>query len=183
MSFPALMRNGNVLVLGLLALLLSACAHSAGSYDALAPLPPGGSLIQYTNLHLEATNKNEVPMTSIDRDRLLNKIARKLQVANRYKEIGTATSGPGTLYATIEFTDYDSGNAFLRFLLAGLGQIHIDGILTLENPEKSTPLAKYEVNKTFAWGGFYGMGTKIEDVEEGFVEAVTEILLEKNKSN
>lgn len=177
----ALIRSGNLLAVSLLALLLSACAHSAGSYDAIAPLPPGGSLIRYTNLHVEATNKNEVPMTSIDRDRLLNKIVRKLQVANRYKEIGPVASGLGTLYATIEFTDYDSGNAFLRFLLAGLGQIHIDGILTLEDREKSTPLAKYEVNKTFAWGGFYGMGTKIEDVEEGFVEAVAEILLEKNK--
>ena len=183
MSIQTLIRNGNVLAVSLLALLLSACAHSAGSYDALAPHKPEANFSQYTNMHLEATNKTEVPMTAIDRERILNKIARKLQVMNRYREVSPNASGPGTLYAKIEFTEYESGNAFLRFLLAGLGQIHIEGILTLEDRDKSVELGKYEVSKTFAWGGFYGMGTKIEEVEEGFAGAVSEVLQEINKSH
>jgi hypothetical protein len=35
------------------------------------------------------------------------------------------------------------------------------------------------VSKTFAWGGFYGLGTMIEEVEDGFAEAVANIVLEK----
>jgi hypothetical protein len=84
------------------------------------------------------------------------------------------------LAATLVVTNYDEGNAFLRFLLAGLGQIHIDGTLTLEDSGRES-LAKYVVNKTFAWGGLHGATTTIEAVEEGFAEAVAEILLEKNK--
>lgn len=66
----------------------------------------------------------------------------------------------------LEVTNYDQGNAFLWFLLAGLGQIHIDGKLTLENSGRTEPLAKYEVNKTFAWGGILGGTTTIETVEK-----------------
>jgi len=183
MALVQSIRMSHMIAVAIYGLLLGACAHSTGSYDARMPLKPGTDLMQYTCLHLEATSKTEVPMTSIDRDRLVNKIVRKVQVANRYKEINAPTPGAGTLYATIDITDYDSGNAFLRFLLAGLGQIHIDGIMTLEDREKNQSLATYDLSKTFAWGGFYGLGTKIEDVEEGFAKAVVEILLVKQKQD
>lgn len=174
--------NGLFVVCCVLAsLLLSACAHSAGSYNLISPLNSGLSLGQYANLSLAANNENSVQMTAYDRERLINKIARKLQAANKFKSINSASSEPNTLVATLQITDYDSGNAFLRFLLAGLGQIHIDGKLTLEDRDKIVQLGKYDVSKTFAWGGFYGLSTKIEEVEDGFAETVVEILLEKDK--
>ena len=162
-------------------LLLSACAHSAGSYNPTLPLKQGVSLSQFENLTLAAKNDVSVPMTALDRERLINKIVRRVQVAGIYKTINDSSPKPNTLVATLDITNYDQGNAFLRFLLAGLGQIHIDGILTLDNSDKTEQLAKYDVNKTFAWGGIHGGTTNIETVEEGFAEAVTEILLEKNK--
>lgn len=160
---------------------LSACAHSAGSYKPTLPLKQGVSLSQFENLALAAKNDNSVPMTALDRERLVNKIVRRVQVAGMYKTINDSSPQPNTLAATLNITNYDQGNAFLRFLLAGLGQIHIDGILTLENSDKAEQLAKYDVNKTFAWGGIHGGTTNIETVEEGFAESVAEILLEKNK--
>lgn len=170
-----------VVCCALAGLLLSACAHSAGSYNPISPLKSGLSLGQYANLSLVANNENTVPMTAYDRERLINKIAQKIQATNKFKSINSASSQPNTLVATIQITDYDKGNAFLRFLLAGLGQIHIDGKLTLEDRDKIEQLGKYDVSKTFAWGGFYGLGTKIEEVEDGFAEAIVEILLEKDK--
>jgi hypothetical protein len=44
-------------------------------------------------------------------------------------------------------------------MLAGLGQIHIDADVILREYEKNESLAKYEVKKTFAWGGIYGGAT------------------------
>ena len=38
-------------------------------------------------------------------------------------------------------------------------------------------LGKSEVTKTFAWGGIYGGATGIKDVEEGFAEAVVQVIL------
>lgn len=163
----------------LTALFLSACAHSAGSHNPVSPIKNGIILSQYANLSLVANNDNIVPMTSYDRERLINTIVRKVQVANRFKTIDSASSEYNTLVATIQITNYDRGNAFLRFLLAGLGQIHIDGKLTLVGRGTGEHVGEYEVSKTFAWGGFYGMGTTIEQVEEGFAEVVAEILLQK----
>ena len=117
-------------------------------------------------------------MTAVDRERLVNTIVRKIQVSNRFKDIDSATPSLNTLFVSVHVTNYDEGNAFLRFLLAGLGQMHIDGEVILEDRNKPDPLARYEVNKTFAWGGFYGLQTTLEHVEEGFAESVVNILLE-----
>ena len=160
---------------------LSACAHSVGSYDPIMALSPGVSFSQFENLVLVAKNQDSVPMTPLDRERLVNKIVRRIQAAGVFKSINEGSSQSNTLAATLEVTNYDRGNAFLRFLLAGLGQIHIDGELTLEDPNQTEKLAKYNVNKTFAWGGIHGGSTNIEAVEEGFAETVAEIILEKNK--
>ncbi|MGC4099052.1 MAG: DUF4410 domain-containing protein [Nitrospira sp.] len=175
------MHQVKVLFFVFVGLSVSACAHSPGSYEPVIPLKTGTTIERFTNLHLEATNKNEVPMVQTDRERLVNNILRQLQVTNRFKELNVANPSPNTLNAMVEVTNYDKGNAFLRFLLAGLGQIHIDGTLTLQDRDRSDVLGTYEVNKTFAWGGLYGMGTKIEEVEEGFAAAIAEILLGKDK--
>ncbi len=162
-----------------LLLVLSGCgANSAGSYDPLTPMKTGTDLGQYVALHLEAQSANGVQMTAHDRDRLLNKILRKVQ--GRYKEANKADLGPHTLFATVQATNYDEGSSLLRFLLAGLGQIHIDGEVTMSDGTQSE-LGKYAVHRTFACGGWYGLQTKIEDVEDGFAEAVANILLEKDK--
>lgn len=91
----------------LVALSLTACAHSAGSYEPTVPLKQGVSLNQYAHINLEAKNNNEVPMTSYDRERLVNKIVRKLQVANRFTNINGSSPEPNTLFATIQITNYD----------------------------------------------------------------------------
>jgi hypothetical protein len=62
-------------------------------------------------------------------------------------------------------------------MLAGLGQIHVDAEVTLEDREHATVIGKYDVTKTFAWGGVYGGSTNIRDVEEGFAEAVAKVVL------
>jgi hypothetical protein len=180
MKTMKVMTHSRVLLAVLGALSLSACAHSAGSYEPLQALKQGMTLSPYENLVLSATNDSSVPMTAPDRERLVNKIVRRVQVTGKYKSVNDNSPQPNTLAATLVVTNYDEGNAFLRFLLAGLGQIHIDGTLMLENSARES-LTTYVVNKTFAWGGIYGGTTTIEAVEEGFAEAVAEILLEKNK--
>lgn len=103
---------------------------------------------------------------------------------DRFKEINSDDAMMSAVKATIVLKRYEKGNAFARAMLAGLGQIHIDGDLLLEDPEKKELLAKYEIKKTFAWGGIYGGTTTIEDVEVGFAESVASIILgEEDKKN
>lgn len=69
-------------------------------------------------------------------------------------------------------TRYDKGNAFARAMLAGLGQIHIDGqVKLLELPERKL-VGEFSISKTFAWGGAYGAGTRIEDIEKTFADGL-----------
>ena len=82
------------------------------------------------------------------------------------------TRGKREFEIPVLVTRYDKGNAFARFMLAGLGQIHIDGkvsVLLLPDRKK---VAEFDIDKTFAWGGIYGGVTSIEDVEQGFAEGV-----------
>ena len=74
-------------------------------------------------------------------------------------------------------TRYDEGSAFARAMLAGLGQIQIDGKVSLRDRAQDALLGEYEVNKTFAWGGVYGASTTIRDVEEGFAQGVATLIL------
>src|SRR5262249_56796423 len=88
---------------------------------------------------------------------------------------------PPTLRASVTVTNYDKGNTFARFMLAGLGQIHIDAQVTLRDQD-TDELGRFQVNKTFAWGGIYGAITRVEDVEDGFAGAVAHLLLSKDES-
>jgi hypothetical protein len=62
-------------------------------------------------------------------------------------------------------------------MLAGLGQIHVNADVTIEDRSRPAVLGEFAVTKTFAWGGIYGATTNITDVEEGFAEAVAKVVL------
>jgi hypothetical protein len=83
------------------------------------------------------------------------------------------------LQAVVVIKRYEAGNAFMRAMLVGLGQIHIDADVNLTNRETKESIATYEVTKTFAWGGAYGGFTDVKDVEGGFAKAVAASILGK----
>ena len=160
--------------------LLSGCGPaSKGSYQTLAPLNKDENLSSYTKLSLEMKKNDDVVMTSSDQLRIATWVAQKIKTKapTRFAEFNPKNPDPTTLHVVVKFIQYDEGNAFARFMLAGLGQIHIDAEVLLENRAKQAQLAKYEVNKTFAWGGIYGGSTGIKDVEHGFAEAIAAIVL------
>ena len=66
-------------------------------------------------------------------------------------------------------------------MLAGLGQMHIDALVTVEDKDIDKMIAEYEVKKTFAWGGIYGGATKIEDIEPAFADAIVSLLLQEEE--
>src|SRR5215475_2803143 len=162
------------MVLGALALLIEGCGGTAGSARPLASLAKDESLGHYTKVaFVTSANGEAAQMNAADRERIIGRVTRKLQerAPTRFADLAATAPDPHTLRVSIAFTRYEKGNAFARFMLAGLGQIHIDAEVTLEDYTRQAALAKYEVTKTFAWGGIYGASTSIEDVEEGFADA------------
>lgn len=134
------------------------------------------NLNTFANLFVEVES---VQLTPTDKDRISRLIVDTIRKKDpaRFKEINLPNTSPQTLRATVVVLTYEKGNAFARFMSAGLGQIRIESQVVLQDHGTGDALGRYEVTKTFAWGGIYGASTSIEDVEEGFAGAVADLLL------
>ena len=173
-------KTGAWLIVAVLAAVAAGCASTAGSAKVVAGAPKEEALARYTKVaFVTSADGDATPMSSVDRDRIVALVVRRLKerAPTRFAELAPATADSETMKVTIAFTRYDEGSAFARFMLAGLGQIRINADVTLEDATRGAQLAKYEVTKTFAWGGFYGAVTKIQDVEDGFADAVAKAVL------
>ena len=176
-----LKRSGPVLMACVvLALFVAGCAGTAGSAKPLTVAPKAEILARYTKMRLATSAQRDASkMTAADRERVAALVAQKVKerAADRFTDFAATTTDVETLHVTIVFTRYDEGSAFARFMLAGLGQIHIEAEVTLEDRALQTVIGKFDVTKTFAWGGIYGGATGIKDVEDGFAEAVAKVVL------
>jgi len=144
-------------------------------------LKQGVNLSTYLSLALEVEGAQ---LTPVDKERIRIRIVEAIrkQDATRFRDINSPTPLPPMLRASVIVTNYDKGNTFARFMLAGLGQIHIDAEVALRDQDTGDELGRFQVNKTFAWGGIYGAVTRVEDVEDGFAGAVASVLLGKDES-
>ncbi len=150
----------------------------AGAITPATQLKEGVKLTNFSNLSLEVKSGDNVSMTPAERERILNLTIGKIKKdePSRFKEINSPTPRPSTLYASVNVTRYEKSN-----VIVGLGQFQIDGQVVLKDREKQEALAKYEVTKASAFGGILGGATKIEDVEEGFANAIADLLLGKEE--
>jgi len=158
------------------------CASSAGSAKTLATAPQRGALARYTKVSLATSAEGgAAAMPSADRERIAALIVRKIKerAPTRFTEVAVTTIpvDPDTMFVTVAFTRYEAGSAVARAMLAGLGQIHVDADVTIEDRSRPAVLGEFAVTKTFAWGGIYGAATGITDVEEGFADAVAKVVL------
>ncbi len=165
------------------ALVATGCASTGASVKSLAAAEKPADLGEYRNLAVQVTKADGVEVSGSDMARIAGRIVaaiRKKQ-PDRFSEIevGATDDAAPTVDVGVKLARYDRGNAFARFMLAGLGQIHIDAQVTLHDHLRDAVLGDYEVTKTFAWGGIYGASTGIEDVEVGFAEGVADVVLNR----
>jgi hypothetical protein len=101
------------------------------------------------------------------------RLAEKIQLKIDQRKLANAGNGAGKTYEVdLHLSRYDKGSAFARAMLAGLGQIHIDGKVDIYQMPDHTLVGEFDLNKTFAWGGIYGAATSIEDIEDTFADGV-----------
>jgi hypothetical protein len=178
-------RSINVLwiVLTVSFLITCGCASTKGSYSPVSPIKEGTDFSKYSTLFLEVNNSKDIELTTTENDRILGQIIANLRkdYPARFTAINPATPGATTLYAIVTITRYDKGNAFARLMLAGLGAMHINANVALNDYETKQTLGTFECKKTFAWGGAYGGSTSIENIEEGFAKAVAASIAEGKK--
>lgn len=157
---------------------LTGCAGTKGGVDLVEPVVSESQMGKYTNLQIKVKS-TDTKMKKADKNRVKNLI--KLEVnseqPNRFKSINSKSSNRKKMLATVNITRYEKGSKFARFMLIGLGQIHIDEDIVLTDYFSKNKLAQYQVTKTYAWGGMIGAMTDIKDVETGFSKAVASSIL------
>jgi hypothetical protein len=65
-------------------------------------------------------------------------------------------------------------------MLVGLGQIHIEGKVSLYQMPARTLVGEFDLKKTFAWGGIYGAATSMDDIENTFSDGVAAAVTGQN---
>jgi hypothetical protein len=156
---------------------LSGCAGTVAAPDEVTTALPVATKASLKLSSIDGEAAPGVAMTPDTRDRILQEV--KAEITAKHPNMWTAENAlaaPGTVNLKIIFTQYDDGNAFARFMLAGLGQIHIDGTVIFTDASTGQPIGNYKISKDFSFGGIYGVATRIEDVEKGFARSVAAII-------
>jgi hypothetical protein len=149
--------------------LLAGCASTGGSVDIVKKLDVHDRLASPDIVQVNVHPASGVSMGNLDAQRLSDVIKSKVN----QKKVSNPSSGqPRNFELDVTITRYEKGSAFARLILVGLGQIHIDGRILLKDTSTGRVCCEFLEDKTFAWGGLYGGITRIEDVEEGFAEAI-----------
>ena len=162
----------SILVVAGTGLLLTGCASTSPKN---AKFTQALSKEQYLDANdtttVEVESINGVVIETHEKERIAQIITNKV---NEQKILNVDSADKREFELEVLITRYDKGNAFARFMLVGLGQIHIDAIVSMFILPERRIFTKFDLNKTFAWGGIYGGFTSIEDVEEGFAKGVAE---------
>ncbi len=155
---------------------LSGCAGSAPTAEFKKPISDIHRLCLSDEATLKLVAADGVVLNDVSRQRLESRIMQT--ITEKKKNVPCKTTDKRVFVLNSKITNYDEGNAFARAMLAGLGQIHIDGDFVLNHMSAGNEsVAEFTIQKTFAWGGIYGASTRIEDVEPAFAEGVAEAIV------
>jgi Domain of unknown function (DUF4410) len=173
------MKIGNLAAIAAVGVLLCGCAGSVTAPVVVHSLPPE----QQRSLAIADVSGEAAPgviMLQPDIDRITQTI--KLELGNAKPSLLAAPGAPAdsTIKLKIVFTRYDSGSAFGRAMLIGLGQIHLEGDVLFINARGDT-VGSYKIVKQFALGGIAGAVTTMHDVEGGFESSVVDLVQRTRK--
>jgi hypothetical protein len=118
-----------------------------------------------------------IKILPMEEERLTQKIKAKIDAR---KSANIRTGESNTYEVDLHLTRYEKGSAFARAMLVGLGQIHIEGKVSLYQMPARTLVGEFDLKKTFAWGGIYGAATSMDDIENTFSDGVAAAVTGQN---
>lgn len=177
LGYAARVRPRSSILVPIVLVACLGCASMGSRPNTITPLPKDVDLSRFQSVRLSVTpaDGSYIPRSAASRIRAL--IVRDVgrHHLGRIAPTNTSSAAPA-LEMHVQITRYEEGDALARLMLAGLGQIHIEGDVRIYGADAADVLAWYEVAKTFAWGGTYGAATSIRDVEVGFAKTVAGII-------
>lgn len=151
------------------AMALTGCASTLPTADFSHQIAAGATVSAPDTVKVSVDAADNVKILPDVKERIAEKVAMKIDT----RKAANADAGAARVYeVNLHLTRYDKGNAFARAMLAGLGQIHIEGVVSVFQMPGHTAVGEFTLKKTFAWGGIYGAATSIEDIEDTFADGV-----------
>lgn len=169
-------RGRRLFVICIAVLTLLFAAGCGTTSLVLKPSDQNTNFSQYTSLAIQASSADGVVISETAQNRIKEEIKAEISTGccpNRFKDISVNSIPPESLLLHIKFTQYDEGNRFARFMLAGLGAMKIQSAVEVKDAQSGKIICGGEAGKSFAWGGVYGASTGIEDVEKDFAKEVS----------
>jgi hypothetical protein len=157
------------LVLVLFTALLGGCASTAPQAKFAKPMAADARIRASDTENVTLTAADTVKAIPQERDRVKQKIAARI---DERKLTNPQEGAPRTFEVEVFVSRYEKGNAFGRALMPGVGQIHLDGTISVFQMPGHELLEQFDMQKTFAWGGIYGGVTTMETIEDTFADAV-----------
>lgn len=168
---PAIAKTGSLL---LIAFALGGCASSTPTAKFKQPIAPEARIIARDTVHASVAAAPGVSMLDHERERIAQQVLAEVRAA-----AGAGPRAPRNYHIEVTMTRYEKGSAFARMMLAGLGQIHLDGQVSVYQMPGRSKVAEFTASKTFAWGGAYGGSVSIEGIEKTFAQIVANAVCQK----
>jgi hypothetical protein len=149
--------------------MLTGCASSVPKANITHEIAVNARVASGDSTVVHVDSADGVVFLPVDGDRLSQKIQQK--IASR-KVANNGADGARNYEVDVHLTRYEKGNAFARAMLVGLGQIHIEGKITLYQLPDHALVGEFALAKTFAWGGIYGAATSMDDIENTYADGV-----------
>lgn len=157
----------------LIAIFINSCASTVPKPEFSKPMAPESKITSIDEVKVQVEAGKKVSITESEKLRVAEKIKQKIDLR---KIKNSSNSTAKTYEIVLVITKYEKGNAFARAMLAGLGQIHINGDVEVFKIPGRVLLSNFSIKKTFAWGGIYGGSTHMEDIEAIFADGVAATL-------
>jgi len=157
---------------------LVGCAGTAPKPDFTHPIAAETRVGAADQTAVSVDAAEGVKILPMERERIAQTVQQKIDAR---KVTNPGTGATRSFAVALQLTQYDKGNAFARAMLAGVGQIHIDGTVQIYQMPDHNLVGEFQLSKTFAWGGIYGASTSIEDIEGTFADAVAATLTGQNE--
>jgi hypothetical protein len=154
---------------GVIGVLLGGCASTAPQAKFSHPVTASSRVGPEDATQVTIEVAEHISVLPSERQRVEEKIKARIDAR---KATNAAGPSPRNIQVVLQITRYEKGSAFARAMLAGLGQIHLEGKISVFQMPDHTLLEDFDMQKTFAWGGIYGASTSIEQIEDTFADAV-----------
>src|SRR5581483_1543201 len=134
------------LAVALVIAITAGCASSMPKPEYSRPIVADAHISAPDLAQVTVNAADDVKILPMEEERLSQKIKAKIDAR---KSANVRTGQAITYEVELHLTRYEKGNAFARAMLVGLGQIHIEGKVSLFQMPAHTLVGEFDLKKTF----------------------------------